>query len=186
MNIVCFVVLCCVCLWQSNLLSHTPQGFFTGTGAIPMLSLCNSKERFMETNIWGVTNIWLDTLRPRQHGHHFAEDIFKWIFLMKMHEFSLRFHWNLFLRFKLTTFQHGLDNGLAQTRWQAIIWTNDAWFTDANMCHSASFSLVIRLVTEYILVHLPEIPEKVSLAANFETWPQNCWIRCVHIEKGGY
>ena len=28
---------------------------------------------------------------------------FSWI---KMHEFPIKFHWNLFLRFKLTTFQH--------------------------------------------------------------------------------
>ena len=31
---------------------------------------------------YGVTNSqWVNTLRPRQNGRHFADDIFKWIFL---------------------------------------------------------------------------------------------------------
>ena len=34
----------------------------------------------------------------------------------------------------------GLDNGLAPARRQAIIWTNDSWFTDAYMWHLASMS----------------------------------------------
>ena len=34
----------------------------------------------------------------------------------------------------------GSDNGLAPTRRQAIIWTNDGKFTDAYMRHSASMS----------------------------------------------
>ena len=33
-----------------------------------------------------------------------------------------------------------LDNGLAPTRRQAIIWTNDSYITDAYMRHSASMS----------------------------------------------
>ena len=111
----------------------------------------------------------LNTLRPRQNGRHFPDDISKYIFLnenviamrlgiflnenvwiliasslnfltvpadnkpalvqlthwgrekmdaisqttlsnafswMKMHEFRLRFHWSLFLKFELTIFQH--------------------------------------------------------------------------------
>ena len=34
----------------------------------------------------------------------------------------------------------GSDDGLAPTRWQAIVWTNDGYFTDANMHHWASMS----------------------------------------------
>ena len=45
---------------------------------------------------------------------------------MKMHEFQLKFHWSLFLEVKLTIFSTGSDNGLAPTRRQAIIWTNDS------------------------------------------------------------
>ena len=34
----------------------------------------------------------------------------------------------------------GSDNGLAPTKRQAIIWTNDGYFTDAYMRQSASMS----------------------------------------------
>ena len=34
----------------------------------------------------------------------------------------------------------GLDNGLARTRLQAIIWTNDGYFTETYMRHSAPIS----------------------------------------------
>ena len=37
-------------------------------------------------------------------------------------------------------FSIGSDNGLAPVRREAIIWTNDGWFTDAYMRHSASMS----------------------------------------------
>ena len=47
-----------------------------------------------------------NTLRPRQNGRHFADDIFKCIFLTKMFEFQLKFHSSLFLRVQLTIFQH--------------------------------------------------------------------------------
>ena len=47
-----------------------------------------------------------NTLRSRQNGRHFSDDIFKCIFLNEMCEFCLRFHWSLFLRFLLTIFQH--------------------------------------------------------------------------------
>ena len=37
--------------------------------------------------------LWVITLRPRQNCRHFADDISKSIFLMKMYEFRLRFDW---------------------------------------------------------------------------------------------
>ena len=46
------------------------------------------------------------TLRPRQNGCHFVDDIFKCIFLNAKYEFRLRFHWRLFLGVQLTIFQH--------------------------------------------------------------------------------
>ena len=58
----------------------------------------------------------------------------------KMLEFRLKFHWSSFLRVQLTIFHQGSDNGLAPTRRQAIIWSNDGKFTDAYMRHSASMS----------------------------------------------
>ena len=53
----------------------------------------------------------LNTLRPRQDGRHFPDDIFQTTFSngfswMKMCEFRLTFHWSLFLGFQLTIFQH--------------------------------------------------------------------------------
>ena len=39
-------------------------------------------------------------LRPRQNGRQYPDDIFKYIFFMKMCKFPLRLHWSLFLRFK--------------------------------------------------------------------------------------
>ena len=48
----------------------------------------------------------VNTLRPRQNGRHFPDDIFKCIFFMKMYEFRLRFHWSLFLGVQTTISQH--------------------------------------------------------------------------------
>ena len=39
----------------------------------------------------------INTLRPRQNGGHFPDDIFKWIFLMEMYEFRVEQHWSLLL-----------------------------------------------------------------------------------------
>ena len=52
---------------------------------------------------------------------------FSW---MKIHSFLLRFHWNVYTRVQLTTFQ--------PDRHQAIIWINDDNFTDAYMRHYVS------------------------------------------------
>ena len=78
----------------------------------------------------------VNTLRPRQNGRHFADDILSAFSWMKMFEFRLKFHWSLFLKYSSI----GSDNGLAPTRRQAIIWTNDGEITDAYMRHSASMS----------------------------------------------
>ena len=53
-----------------------------------------------------------DTLRSKQNGRYFPDDIFKCISLMKMYEFWSRFHWILFLRVQLTIFQHGFRQWL--------------------------------------------------------------------------
>ena len=61
-------------------------------------------------NIFSVISLnkLSNTLRPRQNGRHFAEDIFKCIFLNENVWIVLnwRYHWSLFLRFKSTIFQH--------------------------------------------------------------------------------
>ena len=52
------------------------------------------------------------TLRPRQNGRHFADNLFKCTSWMKMYEFGLKFHWSLFLSVQVIIFQRS-DNGLA-------------------------------------------------------------------------
>ena len=49
----------------------------------------------------------LNTLRPRQNGHHFADDdIFNYIFLYENHWIWFQFHWNLFQSVQLATSKH--------------------------------------------------------------------------------
>ena len=59
-----------------------------------------------------MSSVWINidlnryyiTLRPIQNGRHFADDLLKYILWMKIFIFRLKFHWNLFLRVKITTF----------------------------------------------------------------------------------
>ena len=57
---------------------------------------------FVNENVW----IWLNTLRPRQNGRRFADDLSNAFSWMKMLEFRLSFHWSLFLSVQLTIIQH--------------------------------------------------------------------------------
>ena len=71
------------------------------------ISICSldhlfNKNAYM-THTWVTGPYWFNTLRPRQDGLHFPDDIFKWK-LMKMFKFRLRFHWSLFPRVQLTKF----------------------------------------------------------------------------------
>ena len=59
---------------------------------------------------------------------------------MKMYEFRLGFYRIFFLSLELTIYQLCADNGLEPIRRQAITWTNDGQFTDANWRQSASMS----------------------------------------------
>ena len=59
-----------------------------------------------------------NSLRPRQNGRHFADDLFKCIFLNENVWISIKFHWRLFLRVR------SINNNPALFQ-QAIIWTND-------------------------------------------------------------
>ena len=57
---------------------------------------------------------------------------------MDMYEYWLRFNWSLFLKEQLLYSNFGSDNGLTPVGLQAIVWTNDSYFTDAYMRHSVS------------------------------------------------
>ena len=62
---------------------------------------------YMMVNIHGESFILLITLGPRQNDRLVTEDIFKTIFIIEnIYEFRLRFYWSLFLKVKLTVFQH--------------------------------------------------------------------------------
>ena len=67
-----------------------------------LLQLWNDDFRLGTT---GLQYSLVNTLRPKQNGRQYS-DIFKCIFLMKIYEFRLRFHWIVFPRVQLTTFQH--------------------------------------------------------------------------------
>ena len=94
-----------------------------------------------------------NTLRPKQMAAIFRtafSDGFSW---MKMYLFRSRFRWGLFPRVKLMRYSSiGLDNGLAPTRRQAIIWTKDGKFTDAYMRFSAHCVNVSSLLIETVSV----------------------------------
>ena len=59
----------------------------------------------MSTTYLALT-ISLNTLRPRQNGCHFPDDIFKCIFLNENVKISIKFHWSLLLMVHLTIFHH--------------------------------------------------------------------------------
>ena len=80
----------------------------------------------------------VNTLRPRQHGHHFPGDIFKCIFVNENVRISIKF--------SLSIVPDGPVNNISALvqimawRQQAMIWTNDGSFAGAYMHHSASMS----------------------------------------------
>ena len=67
-----------------------------------------------------ISNAWFDqmvtwhvmeavyTLRPRQNGRHFPDDIFQCIFFNQIFEFQIQLDWSLFLRDQLTITEHWL------------------------------------------------------------------------------
>ena len=83
----------------------------------------------------------VNTLRPRQNGHRFADDTFKRIFLNENVRISIKISLKFVPKGPFNKYSSiGSDNGLAPVRRQAIIWTNDVKFTDAYTRHSASMS----------------------------------------------
>ena len=54
---------------------------------------------------WRI-NPCLSTQRPRQNDRHFADDIFKSIFLNETIRIAMKFQWSLFPRVQWTIFQH--------------------------------------------------------------------------------
>ena len=78
----------------------------------------------------GQGNQSINSLRPRQFWCHFADNIFKCIFLNIMWKIRWRFHWGMFLGFELTIFQHwfrswlGTDQATSYylNQWLLVYW----------------------------------------------------------------
>ena len=105
----CFLVF--VEIHISNTTSHTllHTFVFPWDDELPSkwISRCQSskytsdKNRSISTNIRNV-----NTLRPRQNGRHFADDIFKCTFLNENARISIKISLNFFLRVQLTVSHH--------------------------------------------------------------------------------
>ena len=84
-------------------------------------------------------NVDINSLRPRQDGRHFPDDISNAFSWMKMHKFRLIFHWNLFPRVQLTIFQHWfrlwLGAGQATSHY-----LNQWWFVHRRIYASLGFN----------------------------------------------
>ena len=74
-----------------------------------------------------TTSNIINTLRPRQNGRHFADDIFKCIFLKENIWIPIKISLKFVPKGSINNIPAciGLDNGLVPSRRQAIIWTND-------------------------------------------------------------
>ena len=59
---------------------------------------------------------WFNTLRPRQYGYHFADDIFKRIFLSNNDIISLEISLKFVIKVQINKSSLGSDNGLVPTR----------------------------------------------------------------------
>ena len=77
----------------------------------------------------------LNTLRPKQNVRHFADTIFKCIFLNEKAEISIKIALQFIPKDSINKIQLVSDNALALTSQQAIIWNNDTY-----MYHLASLS----------------------------------------------
>ena len=86
-------------LWSSDLHNGIPY-----TGKIASLYWIRAQRvTDLTTSLW---HCLFNSLRPKRNRRHFADDIFKCIFVMKMYCLRLKFHWSLFPRVQLRVFQH--------------------------------------------------------------------------------
>ena len=84
------------------------------------------------------------TLRPREDGRHFADDIFKTIFIKENVWISIEISAEFVPKRPVSI---GLGNGLAPNRRQAITWTND----DLDVCrHMVSLGRIVLLKPFFI------------------------------------
>ena len=88
---------------------------------------------------WENKVSFVDTFRPRQNGHHFADDMLRYFFIKENGRISIDISLKIIPEGQIKNIPPiGSDNGLAPTMRQAIIWTNVGKFTVACRRHSAS------------------------------------------------
>ena len=80
-------------------------------------------------------------------------DAFSW---MKMYEFRLWFHWRLFLRVKLTIFQHWFRLWLGTSQWWLVYWRIYValGLNELNQHNNASQGLPLVIITALLLTCL--------------------------------
>ena len=80
-------------------------------------------------------------MRPRQNGRHFPDDMFKCIFLYENVLISIKISLKFVPKGPINNIPALVQMMACRlARRQAIIWSNDDYFTDAYMRHSASMS----------------------------------------------
>ena len=91
-----------------------------------------------------LSDTTFNTLRPRQNGRHFADDIFKSNSWMKMFEFRLKYHWSLFLK-------DPINNILALVQIMAWRRPGDKPLSEAMMVSLPTHTCVTR--PQWVLTH---------------------------------
>ena len=94
--------------------------------------------KYIRYVLWSTVNIMsylpllFNSLRPRRSRRHFADDIFKCIFLNEYILIPIKISLKFFsLGFNKQCWSIGSDNGLTSNRRQAIVWSNDDYCIDA-------------------------------------------------------
>ena len=92
--------------WETALLCNDVSHWLGTKLELALLNRYTSRGIIINSQVSRSQIIILNTWRPKQNYCHFTETFsiaFSW---MKMYEFCLGFHWNLFLGFELTITQH--------------------------------------------------------------------------------
>ena len=99
-----------ICAWINGWVNNREAGDLRRHRAhydVKVMKLGNpSSEKYSLDLAIHLHQYHVATLRPRQHGRHFADHTFKRIFLNKKLEFRLKYRWSLFPRAQLTISQY--------------------------------------------------------------------------------
>ena len=93
---------------------------YNGTFVSKVVYLYKNSPQVLEV----AFNECLNSSLPRHNGRHFADDIFKWIFMYEKFYILFKFHRSLFLRAIWQYGSTGSGNGLTPNRQQGITCTN--------------------------------------------------------------